>query len=214
MNSTKEQYLSEDGGMYLSAFLRTVVQFIERLNKGDLTDRTYSINPSARKIVVQTKQIRVGNNAFLIQFLVDKDLQMIQVRLIECGQNEDGYKVNGMELGTQYMDIDCNNVDFIRIQTNLAYGNMTRLPENLQISVNQINRGNKGVFDVVSDIIYATVEYANEYAASGSVKSVYSGTLPNGMMVDFTPVNNGVINYSVNFGDILSRSAKMDAMFI
>lgn len=212
----KEHHMSEDGGIFLASFLRATIEYVNSIMNNDgrgVNTTQYSINPMARRIVLQTKPIKVGSAAFSIRFLIDKDLQMVQVRLIELGDDADSYKM-GMDLGTQYIDLDVSNVSSIETVTGSRYSSMTKLPETLNLVSTQINNGYKSVYDVVSDIIRTTVEYSYRAVSSKQVTSNGVFTLPNGMTVEYIFANNGNVRCSIAFGDILSRSVKLDALFI
>lgn len=216
----KEHHMSEDGGIFLASFLRATIEYVNSIMKSDsngglriVNTTQYSINPMSRRVVLQTKPIKVGSAAFSIRFFIDKDLQMVQVRLIELGDDADSYKM-GMDLGTQYIDLDVSNVSSIETVTGSRYSSMTKLPETLNLISTQINNGYKSVYDVVSDIIRTTVEYAYRAVSSKQVTGNGMYPLPNGMNVDYIFANNGNVRCNIAFGDVLARSVKLDALFI
>lgn len=216
----KEHHMSEDGGIFLASFLRATIEYVNSIMKSDsngglriINTTQYSINPMSRRVVLQTKPIKVGSAAFSIRFFIDKDLQMVQVRLIELGDDVDSYKM-GMDLGTQYIDLDVSNVSSIETVTGSRYSSMTKLPETLNLVSTQINNGYKSVYDVVSDIIRTTVEYAYRAVSSKQVTGNGMYPLPNGMNVEYIFANNGNVRCNIAFGDVLARSVKLDALFI
>lgn len=216
----KAHHMSEDGGIFLASFLRATIEYVNSIMKSDsngslriVNTTQYSINPMSRRVVLQTKPIKVGSAAFSIRFFIDKDLQMVQVRLIELGDDVDSYKM-GMDLGTQYIDLDVNNVSSIETVTGSRYSSMTKLPESLNLISTQINNGYKSVYDVVSDIIRTTVEYAYRAVSSKQVTGNGMYPLPNGMNVEYIFANNGNVRCNIAFGDVLARSVKLDALFI
>lgn len=209
MNS---MYLSEDAGVFLASFLKASVMYIQELVRGTAKDREYAVDPNKSRLVITSTQINAGSTRFVIRFTVDRNLQAIQVRLIDCSDETDPYGADrGMDIQTQYIDMKMEAVPYIKGQVETIYHSMSNIPADNGIVMTQIKHNYKSVFDVVSDIISATAEYAYEYGQRG--QGDMTQYVPNGMVISFGFIGNE-LNCSINFGEVLTRAVKLDSMFI
>lgn len=219
-------YLAQDAGIFMSAFLASAVDAINKIIKGEVSSPNISIKPGAQNIVVTSSDINAGLVSYVIKFTINKTLQMIQVRLIDTSDKSDIANIispnEEMDLNGQvikslsFIGIKLNGtgvdstIDYVKNRTQLRYASSSNAIADAGFVSQQMNKDHMSVWDIITNIIKETVQYAVQYPQAPNT----TRTLPNGMLITYYIGLNGELQCDINFGEFLLRAVKNDALFV
>lgn len=219
-------YLTQDAGIFMSAFLASAVDAINKIIKGEVSSPNISIKTGAQNIVVTSSDINTGFASYVIKFTINKTLQMIQVRLVDTSDRSDITNIispnEEMDLNGQviknlsFIGIKLNGtgvdstIDYVKNRTQLRYASSSSAVADTGFVSQQMNKDHMSVWDIITNIIKETVQYAVQYPQAPNT----TRTLPNGMLITYYIGLNGELQCDINFGEFLLRAVKNDALFV
>jgi hypothetical protein len=219
-------YLTQDAGIFMSAFLASAVDAINKIIKGEVSSPNISIKSGAQNIVVTSSDISTEYASYVMKFTINKTLQMIQVRLIDTSDKSDITNIispnEEMDLNGQviknlsFIGIKLNGsgvdstLDYVKSRIQARYASSSNAIADTGFISQQMNRDHLSFWDVVTNIIKETVQYAVQYPQTPNTTK----TLPNGMMITYYIGLNGELQCDINFGEFLMRAVKNDALFV
>lgn len=210
------ELLSEDAGVYLSAFISATIEHMGLLMDGKGTNKwNVPVNANVQKLAVISSPIQTNSGAsYKIRFTINKQLRMTTVRLVGVSSGNENGVVDLLSQEIVNADFNEYNVTLgdnsISTRTNDIYSSKTKLSVSDGIVDKYIRAKDKTVWAVVSDII---TESAN-YALSMSPACAGDMLLPNGILLAYAINQFGNWTCEMDFGEILLRSAKNDSIFI
>lgn len=216
-NNDPRRYLTQDAGVFMYAYLRSTIEYIKKIMEGRDTETQgkYRINRHTPKLVVNSVPLNAGKATFQISISIHKDMQYVQVQLINLSEKrletQDAYGQLNSDLSTQFIEFDFGAVSEIERETGMLYAGMRSSSIDDGFVVTDINNGYKSVTDVVTTIIKASLDYSLYNAFQNKAQGYRM--LDNGIGVEIIQNDRGA-NVKLHFGEILTRAVKLDSLFI